>query len=163
MDVMERLREVLALMQENDLAEIEIEEQDARIKIRKNQPVNYLPPGYHNPQLQNPQQQLALQEGQPQQQQQETAGSLQEAEENLAEVTSPMVGTFYRSSSPGAEAYVSVGSVVEADTVVCIVEAMKVMNEIKAGVSGEIVEILVEDAEPVEFGQVLFLVEPHEE
>jgi len=163
MDVMERLREVLALMQENDLAEIEIEEQDARIKIRKNQPANYLPPGYHNPQLQNQSpQQLALQGAQPQQQQ-EAAGALQEGEDDLAEVTSPMVGTFYRSSSPGADAYVSVGSVVEPDTVVCIVEAMKVMNEIKAGVSGEIVEILVEDAEPVEFGQVLFLVEPHEE
>jgi acetyl-CoA carboxylase biotin carboxyl carrier protein len=107
-------------------------------------------------------QQLALQGAQPQQQQ-EAAGALQEGEDDLAEVTSPMVGTFYRSSSPGADAYVSVGSVVEPDTVVCIVEAMKVMNEIKAGVSGEIVEILVEDAEPVEFGQVLFLVEPHEE
>ncbi len=73
-----------------------------------------------------------------------------------------MVGTFYRSPSPGAEPYVSVGSEVEADTVVCIIEAMKVMNEIKAEVSGRIVEILVEDVEPVEYGQVLFLVEPAE-
>jgi acetyl-CoA carboxylase biotin carboxyl carrier protein len=74
-----------------------------------------------------------------------------------------MVGTFYRSPRPGADSYVSIGSEVDPDTVVCIIEAMKVMNEIKAEVGGTIVEILVQDAEPVEFGQVLFLVEPAEE
>ena len=73
-----------------------------------------------------------------------------------------MVGTFYRASSPGADSYVTIGSEVEPDTVVCIIEAMKVMNEIKAEVSGTIVEILVQDTEPIEFGQVLFLVEPAE-
>ena len=73
---------------------------------------------------------------------------------------SPMVGTFYRSASPEAEPFVRVGSRVEADSVLCIIEAMKVMNEIRAETFGEIVEILVENGEPVEFGQPLFLIKP---
>lgn len=70
---------------------------------------------------------------------------------------SPMVGTFYRSASPDADPFVEVGSKVVPDTVLCIVEAMKVMNEIKAETRGEIVEVLVENGEPVEYGQPLFL------
>jgi acetyl-CoA carboxylase biotin carboxyl carrier protein len=71
-----------------------------------------------------------------------------------------MVGTFYRAPSEGAEPYVTVGTVVDPESVICIVEAMKVMNEVKAEVEGEIVEILVQNAEPVEYGQVLFLAKP---
>ena len=71
--------------------------------------------------------------------------------------TSPLVGTFYRSPSPDTDSFVEVGSKVSPDTVVCIVEAMKVMNEIKAETRGEIIEVLVENGEPVEFGQPLFL------
>ena len=74
------------------------------------------------------------------------------------EFTSPMVGTFYRASSPDAAPFAEVGMRVTAESVLCIVEAMKVMNEIKAEMSGEIVEILVENGEPVEFGQPLFLI-----
>lgn len=73
-------------------------------------------------------------------------------------VTSPLVGTFYRSPSPEAPSFVEVGSHVEVDQVLCIVEAMKVMNEIKADVAGEVLEVLVENGEPVEYGQPLFLV-----
>ncbi len=76
------------------------------------------------------------------------------------EIKSPMIGTFYRKPSPESEAYVEVGDTVTADTVVCIIEAMKVMNEIKAEMSGVITEILVEDGRPVEFGQALFRVRP---
>jgi acetyl-CoA carboxylase biotin carboxyl carrier protein len=79
---------------------------------------------------------------------------------DLIEITSPMVGTFYSSSSPDTDAYVSVGDPVGNDTVVCIVEAMKVMNEIKAECSGRIAEICVRNAQPVEFGQVLFRLMP---
>ena len=71
---------------------------------------------------------------------------------------SPLVGTFYRAASPDAEPFVSVGSQVGPDTVLCIIEAMKVMNEIKAETSGRIVEVLVENGEPVEYGQPLFLI-----
>ena len=74
------------------------------------------------------------------------------------EFASPMVGTFYRSASPDASAFVEVGMKVTEDSVLCIVEAMKVMNEIKAEMSGEIVECLVENGDPVEFGQALFLI-----
>lgn len=74
-------------------------------------------------------------------------------------ITSPMVGTFYKAPSPDAEPFVSVGSSISAGDVVCIVEAMKMMNEIETEVSGKIVEICVEDGQPVEFGQVLMYVE----
>ncbi|MEO0415574.1 MAG: acetyl-CoA carboxylase biotin carboxyl carrier protein [Verrucomicrobiota bacterium] len=74
------------------------------------------------------------------------------------EITSPMVGTFYTSSAPDADAFVKVGDTVSEDSVVCIVEAMKVMNEIKAEISGEIVEVLVENGTPVQYGEALFRV-----
>ena len=77
------------------------------------------------------------------------------------EVKSPMIGTFYRSPSPDADSFVEVGSVVEPETVVCIIEAMKVMNEIKAEVKGTIAEVLLEDGKPVEYGQALFRIEPN--
>lgn len=79
---------------------------------------------------------------------------------NMVEITSPMVGTFYRAPSPDADAYVSPNEKITQGQVVCIVEAMKLMNEIESDVSGRVVKILVEDAQPVEFGQVLFLIDP---
>ncbi|MCS6926516.1 MAG: acetyl-CoA carboxylase biotin carboxyl carrier protein, partial [Candidatus Binatia bacterium] len=75
-------------------------------------------------------------------------------------ITAPMVGTFYRASSPEAPPYVEVGSVVEKGDVVCIIEAMKMMNEIQAEVRGRVVKILVENGKPVEYGQPLFVLEP---
>ena len=80
--------------------------------------------------------------------------------ETLVEIKSPMVGTFYAAPSPDSDPYVSVGATVAEDTVVCIVEAMKVMNEIKAECTGTIVEVCVKNAQPVEYGQVLFRVRP---
>ena len=77
------------------------------------------------------------------------------------EVKSPMIGTFYRKPSPDADSFVEVGSVVEPETVVCIIEAMQVMNEIKAEVKGTIAEVLLEDGKPVEYGQALFRIEPN--
>ncbi len=79
---------------------------------------------------------------------------------NTVEITSPMVGTFYRAPSPDADAYVSPNEKITQGQVVCIVEAMKLMNEIESDVSGRVVKILVENAQPVEFGQVLFLIDP---
>ena len=85
-----------------------------------------------------------------------TAGS----GEKLKEITSPMVGTFYTSPSPDAQAFIKPGQDVMPDSVVCIIEAMKVMNEIKAECSGTIVEVVAENGKPVQFGQVLFRVRP---
>lgn len=87
----------------------------------------------------------------------ETAGG---AASNLVEVTSPMVGTFYRAPAPDAPPYVSVGDRVNKGDTLCILEAMKLMNELESEVSGTIVEICVENAQPVEYGQVLFRVDP---
>ena len=81
------------------------------------------------------------------------------ADNNVETIDSPIVGTFYSSPSPESPAFVKIGDTVTADSVVCIVEAMKVMNEIKAEKSGVIQEILVEDAAPVEYGQALFVIE----
>ena len=83
-----------------------------------------------------------------------------EPTENYHQIVSPMVGTFYQAPSPGAEPYVTIGSRVKEDTVVCIIEAMKLFNEIEADVRGEIVDILVKDGQLVEYGQPLFLVKP---
>ena len=80
--------------------------------------------------------------------------------EHLKTITSPMVGTFYRAPAPDADPYVETGALVEVGQMVCIIEAMKLMNEIESEVKGRIVQILVENAQPVEFGQKLFLVEP---
>ena len=93
-----------------------------------------------------------------------TVASVLEAEptedECLLEVTSPMVGTFYSAPAPDAEPYVEVGQRVRAGTVLCLIEAMKLMNELESEVEGAIVKILVENAQPVEYGQVLFLIDP---
>ena len=82
------------------------------------------------------------------------------APSNEAEIKSPMIGTFYRAPSPESASYVEVGTEVNPDTVVCIIEAMKVMNEIKAEARGVITQVLVENAKPVEFGQPLFKIRP---
>jgi acetyl-CoA carboxylase biotin carboxyl carrier protein len=157
MDVAARVRELIQIMSDHDLAELEVEEPDLRVRMRKNVPFQYPSVGAVSPHLQPPGYYTALQPPVAPEPQAHPS-----RDENLAEITSPMVGTFYRAPNPGADPYVSIGSEVAEDTVICIIEAMKVMNEIKAEVSGTIVEILVQDGEPVEYGQVLFLVEPSE-
>ena len=82
------------------------------------------------------------------------------ADSNLLEITSPMVGTFYRAPAPEEPSFVEIGDRIQSGQTVCIIEAMKLMNELEAEVSGEIVEILVENAQPVEFGQTLMRVRP---
>ena len=89
-----------------------------------------------------------------------TATSVPQVAENLAVITSPMVGTFYRAPAPDADPYVDLGDMVEVGQTVCIIEAMKLMNEIESEYRGRVVKILIENAQPVEFGQRLFLIEP---
>jgi acetyl-CoA carboxylase biotin carboxyl carrier protein len=89
-----------------------------------------------------------------------TAAPAAPAAESHAAITSPMVGTFYRAPAPDADPYVEVGGLVEVGQTVCIIEAMKLMNEIESEVKGRVTKILIENAQPVEFGQKLFLVEP---
>ena len=143
-----KIKEMVDLMNNNNLAEMEVEQEGLKIRLIKTrcgtvEQVNYMP----SAQFQAP----------------PTADNYsaqQDAPKKSGkEVPSPMVGTFYKSPSPEDAAYVSVGDVVKAGDVLCIVEAMKLMNEVKAEFGGRITEILVENAESVEFGQALFLVE----
>jgi acetyl-CoA carboxylase biotin carboxyl carrier protein len=149
-----RVRRLVELMQEFELAEIDLRQAEQRIRLRKDQdPVvmqgGYAPmPAAHTPQPVGapaaPPAGSSANGGEP-------AGALY--------VTSPMVGTFYLSSSPDSPAFVKVGDQVGPETIVCIVEAMKVFNEIPAEVSGKIAAVLVDNAAPVEYGQKLFRVE----
>jgi acetyl-CoA carboxylase biotin carboxyl carrier protein len=150
----ETIRRLLDLMNEHGLAELEIEREDMAVRLRKAgaEPpalVAAIPAGGSQP---------AAAPGPPAHG--AAAAETEPAEEDLPAVTSPMVGTFYEASGPEAEPFVQVGDHVAEDTVVCIIEAMKVFNEIRAEMSGTIEKVLVANAEAVEFGQPLFVVRP---
>jgi acetyl-CoA carboxylase biotin carboxyl carrier protein len=154
MDIAE-LKKLVKLMNENDLVELEIEEQGSIVRLKKASAhggIAALPAG--------PVPQMAALAAAPTPAASPVAAPAVPAgpPPGTEEIRSPIVGTFYRSASPENPAYVSVGDRVKPDTVVCIVEAMKVMNEIKAERSGEVVEILVENGQAVEFDQPLFRV-----
>jgi acetyl-CoA carboxylase biotin carboxyl carrier protein len=143
---LEGIQEIIKLMEDNNLVEFELEREGVRIMLKKGQPVVIAPGGSVSPTLPQNLHSSHLPPQQP-----------QEDEDTLV-IVSPMVGTFYAASSPDSPPYVTIGQKVEPNDIVCIIEAMKVMNEIPADVSGSISEILVSNAEPVEYGQPLFRV-----
>lgn len=152
------IKAIIDLMKKNSVSEFELEKQDFKIRLKRGTNsggptpiqtdetamVAYAPPLAQIPQT--------------------VAQAAMLASSAVAtgeiEIKSPMIGTFYRSPSPESGPYVEVGAEVNPDTVVCIIEAMKVMNEIKAEVKGVVTQVLVENAKPVEFGQPLFKVRP---
>jgi acetyl-CoA carboxylase biotin carboxyl carrier protein len=145
---LDQLRELIRLLDESNLTEIEIEHDDDRIRVRRDPT---LVTGNVAPHAVTP----------------AAAGLLGQAvkaaaspEEEDIHVTSPFVGTFYRAPSPDGEPFVEVGDAISPGQVLCIVEAMKLMNEIEAEVAGTIVEILVENGKPVEYGDRLFRIQP---
>jgi acetyl-CoA carboxylase biotin carboxyl carrier protein len=155
---LQKIKELIEIMEQKGLAEIEIKHGDDKIFLKR-----------HVPQLSIPAETASLKPesiavptgddiaktpvaG--------TGPSAPEKGEDLEQIKSPIVGTFYATPSPDSEPYVEVGSHVEPQTVVCIIEAMKVMNEIKAETSGMIAEVLVTNGQAVEYGQVLFRVRP---
>jgi acetyl-CoA carboxylase biotin carboxyl carrier protein len=145
------IKEMINLMNENGLAELEVEKDDMRIRLKKT------PTGFESMELPlNYAASPAASGARPQ--------AVLPQEEKPAiktvEIKSPMVGTFYRAPNPEAPPYVEIGQVIEPGQVICIIEAMKLMNEIKSEIRGKILEILVDNAEPVEFGQSLFLIDP---
>jgi len=142
-----KIKELVDLMNENDLTEIEIEHEGTKIKLVKH--TNGSIEQTITPVAER-KQPAAFQQAPPK----ET-----ETPKNIKEIKAPMVGTFYRSPSPDSDAFVEVGDVIKKGDVLCIVEAMKLMNEVKSELAGKIVEISVENAAPVEFGQVMFLLE----
>jgi len=149
MDLKE-LKALLRLMEGNDVEELEVEEGGRRVRIRR-RPV----PGRVPPAAMIPAPTSVATTGSP------LAPTVAAAEASgLIPVESPMVGTFYRAPAPGAEPYVKEGDLIQKGTVVCIIEAMKLMNEIEAEVKGRVARILAENGQPVEFGQTLFLLEP---
>jgi acetyl-CoA carboxylase biotin carboxyl carrier protein len=148
------IKAIIDLMKKNSISEFELEKQDFKIRLKRNTgavvsqgdeggAAFYLPQGGgYAPAPTLP------------------AASVQAAASGELEIKSPMIGTFYRAPSPEAANYVELGTEVTADSVVCIIEAMKVMNEIKAEVKGIVTQVLVENAKPVEFGQPMFKIRP---
>ncbi|HZJ84080.1 MAG TPA: acetyl-CoA carboxylase biotin carboxyl carrier protein [Syntrophomonadaceae bacterium] len=139
----EEIKELMILLNSTDIGAIEIEREDFRLSLRK----SGTEPGENNPKSPS-----LLTKA-------KTVENEIEVNENIEEVVSPMVGTFYAAPSPDSAPYVQVGDHVESGQTLCIVEAMKLMNEIKAETAGKLIEILVENAEPVEYGQPMFLIE----
>lgn len=130
-------------LEDKGLTEVSIETKDGKISLKKSSGIQYAPAPQH------------------------VVGSSAEKpseapakKSNLTEITSPMVGTFYASPSPGADAFIKIGSKVKPGDVLCIIEAMKIMNELPCEVSGTVKEIIVKDGQTVEFGQVLIRIEP---
>jgi acetyl-CoA carboxylase biotin carboxyl carrier protein len=160
------IRRIIELMKENDLSEFELQEEGYHIVLKRHvdgEPRMMISGPAATPVImsQHPVAQVAAGGGAVVVDSAATApGEPPNQNDGLVAITSPMVGTFYRAASPDADSYVAVGSTVDEESAVCIVEAMKVMNEIKAETTGTIRKILVENASPVQFGQTLFLVDP---
>lgn len=138
------IKELINLMNENNLSELEIEREGMRIKLKKAS-------------LEEPPSVIVEKEKPPSKPLPQPTPS--KPTSKTIEIKAPMVGTFYRAPSPETPPFVEVGQEIEPGQVICIIEAMKLMNEIKSEIRGKIKEILVENGEPVEFGQPMFLVE----
>jgi acetyl-CoA carboxylase biotin carboxyl carrier protein len=153
----EELRELVDLLREHGLAELELENEGFRVRLRRESPVTQPAQAAVPPVAAEPAPAAApapAPSGPAHPGTQATTAAAQD--QDLHIISSPIVGTFYRSPSPTAEPFVKIGSNVENDTVVCIIEAMKLMNEIQAEATGEVVKIYVENGQPVEYGQPLF-------
>lgn len=147
-----KIRRLVELMNEHDLSEIDLRQGDTRIQLRRGgEPVITAPAARPMPVAAAPP--PAEQPAAP------PAAAAPAKEEHIAVITSPMVGTFYASPDPESAPFVKVGDSIGPDTTVCIVEAMKVFNQIPAEVAGKITAVLVENGEPVEYGQPLFKVD----
>ena len=146
------IKAIIDLMKKNSVSEFELEKQDFKIKLKRGTG-NGVP-------VMMPDEPQVIYAPAPVASMAAPAVAAPVSSSSEIEIKSPMIGTFYRAPSPESASYVEVGSEVGPETVVCIVEAMKVMNEIKAEVKGVITQVLVENAKPVEFGQPLFKVRP---
>ena len=159
MDIAE-IRRLVKLVEKHDIEELQVEEKDFKISINKGKKVSMSqqipPPVAPHPQtgsvniesFQHQHKDAPVQKVTPD----------KKTDENVVEVCAPMVGTFYRAPSPDAEPYVNLGDHINSGKVLCIIEAMKLMNELEAEVSGEVIEILVENGQPVEYNQPIFLI-----
>ena len=152
-----QIQELIKMINKSNIGEVTIEEKGFKVTIKqKEEPVQQLIAAPSYAQAPAPQMQAPAAASQP------PASKAPEATaaDNYLTIKSPMIGTFYRSSGPGKPSFVEIGDEVSQGKVVCIIEAMKLFNEIESEVKGRIVKVLVEDASPVEYDQPLFLVEP---
>ena len=157
----EELHRLLAVLADSDIQEFRLEGEDFRLEVRRNLPVSAdltamtsVSSVSETPPQQAPQ--LKVDTSAPS----NPPPPVPAARADLIDVTAPMVGTFYRAPAPGEPSFVEVGNRIGVGQTVCILEAMKLMNELESEVSGEVVEILVENGTPVEFGEVLMRVKP---
>jgi len=146
---LKKVKELIDIMKENDLVEIEVVDGDSKVHLKG--PQGPLMTGMAMP---------AMPAVAPAPAAAGAAPAAEAVDDGLIKIVSPIVGTFYQAPSPDSDPYVKVGDRVQSDTVVCIIEAMKVMNEVKAETGGAIVEVCCKDGEAVEYGQVLFKVRP---
>jgi len=151
------IKAIIDLMKKNSVSEFELEKQDFKIRLKRGM-------GGNGIQMDEGGQQMIayapIPAALPAPTTATPTAAPAAATSNDADIKSPMIGTFYRSPSPDSASYAEIGMEVNPDTVVCIIEAMKVMNEIKAEAKGVITQVLVENAKPVEFGQPLFKIRP---
>jgi len=150
------LKKLIRMVEQSGIDELELDEEGTKIRIARNQ----RSPG---PPLQAAPVIVQPSPAQPSQADGAAGGAKpapKEPEKKYHEVKSPIVGTFYRAPAPDADPYIEVGGVIQRGSVLCIIEAMKLMNEIESDVGGRVVKILVENAQPVEYNQTLFLIEP---
>ncbi len=141
------IKKLIKLVEESGIEELEVKQDDVQVRIRKGsntvaisaQPAPVMPPA------------APVSAPQPQ--------TVEKGRDNFIEICSPMVGTFYRAPAPDADSYVKVGDEIKPGQVLCIIEAMKLMNEIEAEISGKIIKVFPENAQPIEYNQPLFLVE----
>jgi acetyl-CoA carboxylase biotin carboxyl carrier protein len=153
---LKQIKQIIELMKRSELTEFAVEEEGFKLKIRRGTsglPIVSAAPGSNTPFPSNEAQSSAASGAQS-----EAAGMNGPAKEeaDVTYIKSPMVGTFYRAASPESKPFADIGTKVVENTVVCIIEAMKIMNEIQAETKGSIVEVLVENGQPVEYGQRLF-------
>ena len=154
------IKRLIKLVEASNIEELEVQEEGFQIRISKGKGTVAAQPAMNVTGLQPPQSQA----GPPPQfettvQEAKIESVSKDETDNTMEICSPMVGTFYRAPAPDANPYVEVGSTIQAGKILCIIEAMKLMNEIEAEISGKIVKILVENTQPVEYNQPIFLVE----
>lgn len=163
------IKKLLKILETGDINEIEIEEEGTRVKVVKSRPAETAapqmitfaaPPAAAQHAGGGGASEIPQTSVTPSKTEEKKEASLPAGKEQI-EIHSPIVGTFYRAPSPNADPYVQVGQQVSKGSVLCIIEAMKLMNEIECDYEGKIVKIMVENSQPVEYNQVLFLIEPN--
>jgi acetyl-CoA carboxylase biotin carboxyl carrier protein len=145
---LEDLKEIIELLKETDITELQVEKDGTKVKIKREKYLQSIEIPAHRPSV------VTAQEMQVRE------AVAEETEQRLITITSPIVGTFYRSPSPEAASFIEIGQKVKKRQVLCLIEAMKLMNEIECEVDGTVVKALVDNGQTVEYGEPLFLIEP---